>query len=87
MRLVPKEVKRVVASRLSASKTALKKNIRRGYDITIREKRVKAYERLKKSLNNTPGDLSCDADYEAKVAELADILRLHQTWIDRRNRE
>ena len=51
--------------------------MKKGYDTTVEQTRVKAYERLKNSLNNTPGDLSCDADYEVEVAELVHMLRTH----------
>lgn len=65
----------MTAKRLSSFKTQLRNNLKKGIDTTVREKRVKAYERLKNSLNNTPGDLNCNANYEVEVAELVPVLQ------------
>ena len=71
--LVPKEVKRLTTKRLNTAKGSLRGDLKKGWDTTISETRVKAYERLQKSLNSTPGDLNCNADYSVEVIQLSDI--------------
>ena len=51
-----------------------KKKKKKKYIKTV-DLRLKAHERLVATLENTPGDLSCDADYSVEVAQLKDIFK------------
>ena len=70
----------MTAKRLIGAKGYLRRSMNQGKDTSVEDARVKAYERLKHSLDITPGDLECNANYDAEVEYLTFMLRTHRRF-------